>query len=109
MHHEFAARLGLLEETIMPCLSQGIKPADVKPMCMCMQIRAQLAAEGFPLYGDTLYSSLALGASPQARQDLLSNALHNVSILQWSQMDKLCLCVAHAISYNLYVHAFRLA
>ncbi|KAL3148480.1 hypothetical protein ABBQ38_013923 [Trebouxia sp. C0009 RCD-2024] len=31
------------------------------------QIRAQLAAEGFPLFGDTLYGSLALGASPQAR------------------------------------------
>lgn len=35
---------------------------------MAMQIRAQLAAEGFPLYGDTLYSSLADGASPQVRE-----------------------------------------
>ena len=33
-----------------------------------MQIRAQLAAEGFPLYGDTLYSSLADSASSQVRQ-----------------------------------------
>lgn len=51
-------------------LDKRMKPADVKHMCMCMQIRAQLAADGFPLYGDTLYTALALGASPQARQHL---------------------------------------
>ena len=45
---------------------------------MAVQIRAQLAAEGFPLYGDTLYSSLADGASPQVRQHWHQSVCKNI-------------------------------
>lgn len=48
-------------------LSPSTEPAAVDICALGMQIRAQLAAEGFPLYGDTLYGPLALSTSQQAR------------------------------------------
>lgn len=57
----------------MASLTEYIEPTDCE--CVAMQIRAQLAAEGFPLYGDTLYSSLADGTSPQVRHQFVCKDL----------------------------------
>ncbi len=43
----------------------SVNVVDPSVCAACMQIRVQLGAEGFPLYGDTMYANMAHSSSPK--------------------------------------------